>query len=398
MICSLDSCSDESGIFDPLEENLLCCGNFQGYSWVQEYSENDAPEHFFWADLKPDEIANIIRDGIKVPILYHKNLEAHCRVAVILSLLPTTNSDVSNPSKHFLTFAIAVNLGTLFKAHLSLNSKKISLEALVFCAYSGARELTLNFTGDDSVIILTGRLRSYVLASFDEFSRWLKDDPAPENQVAWDGIDSCKKMIKGDLVLVVENANNVYLEENEDQVIDLQDAIHFVSEETVSTQEPVSNSLNDYTSFVSASSKKRIIKEEDLESLESGVSIPPFTQQATFASAVLLAVMSDTDGVGVSASALRSLRWLAQNNDDNSWAYLFMDEDTRNALLKVMGTVETSLKAKLLALKAGGNGQKDSPAVGSLIVHDFGKSDVRIMLVNKVYEGKTRDDDTVRPL
>ena len=69
-----------------------------------------------------------------------------------------------------------------------------------------------------------------------------------------------------------------------------------------------------------------------------------------------------------------------------------------NALLKVRSTVETTLKAKLLGLKAGGNGQKDSPAVGSLIVHDFGKSDVRIMLVNKVYEGKTRDGETVRPL
>ena len=289
-------------------------------------------------------------------------------------------------------------MGTLFKAHLSLFSKKISLEALVFCAYSGARELTLNFTEDDRVSILTGRLRSYVLASFDELSRWLKDDPAPKNCVEWEGIDSCEKMIKGDLVLVVESSNNVYLLDHEDEVIDFQDAIHFVSEETVSTQEPVSNSLSDYTSFVSASSKKRIIREEDLESVESGVGIPPFTQQATFAAAVLLAVMSDMDGEGVSASALRSLRWLAQTNEDNSWAYLFMDEDTGNALLKVISTVETSLKAKLLALKAGGNGQKDSPAVGSLIVHDFGKSDVRIMLVNKVYEGKTRDDEKVRPL
>jgi len=272
------------------------------------------------------------------------------------------------------------------------------LEALVFCAHSGARELKLQFTEDDRVIILTGRLRSYVLASFYELQRWLQDNPAPANCVTWDGIDSCKEMSKGDLFLVIENSNNVHLEQNEDDVIDLQRAIHFVSEETVSTQEPVSSSLSDYTSFDSAINSKKIITDEDLESDNFRLGIPPFTQTATLAAAVLLAIMSDFTGEGVSASSLRSLRWLALTNEDNSWANLFMDEDTDKALLAVRSAIETSLTAKLKAVKEGSNAQKESPAVGSLIIHDFGRSDVRILLVNKVYEGKTRDDKQVRPV
>lgn len=266
----------------------------------------------------------------------------------------------------------------------------------VFCALNGARELDLEFSKDDVVFVITGRLRRALLVSFDELVAWLETDENGQSiaENNWTSIETSKHFIKGDLALILDSSSTVFLDEHPDDVIDLKNSVHFVHD-TLVTDASMQAS---YISFVSASNEKRIVSESDLDpDGKKELQIPPLSTSATLAAAVLLCIMNDCDGHGVNISSLQALRFLCQQNDDFTWTYMFMDEKTKSAYKNLSSQVKTVYTQKLTLLTAKPQEKPNSPVIGDLIVRDFGGNDVRMLIITRVFK-KTVKGTEVRPL